>query len=490
MSCVNSTKSKVHLRSLSPPAPSQIQHEQLLSSSSHNFFPVVVLGSNDAILENNRKALPISLFGDEELETNESSIHQDVSNIPAFLSTNSIKPPSSSLSINDLISSLYSQVEHNTSENHTPTLSENGMYSATKVVELDLVKHDDDFDDDSWEFKDAFTNSQDHDQTSIACVEDSSIKSSTKLQLNDCLEFYSKLKDESSQNSAILSGEEEKAKALGEEFQEVYNQLRQGNMTAKEFQLENLSPRNTCLSELLEVLLEPKFKVLESEYQFSEQLSLAEKDLRSATELSKHASLALKILKLGSVEEQFNYVSVWSRIFSVCALELKHGTSIWEQSVGKNVHSQILLGLDVVLQKISEPIDSDHDRTIKALLESLNYIHDLDALALPNQVFSEKQPTCRLSMLTAGAVPDFALKSFGFLRSEAWPQQTMVCLIVRIAGSWKDEKCNDFKMAIRSRLEFLKLYRQGYSTLAFSSILQALESVFLFRFVILFVGAV
>ncbi|KAF3454458.1 hypothetical protein FNV43_RR04905 [Rhamnella rubrinervis] len=409
--------------------------------------------SNDAILENNRKALPISLFGDEELETNESSFHQDVSNIPAFPSTNSIKTPSSSLSINDLISSLYSQVEHNTSENHVPTVSENGMYSATRVVELDLVKHDDDFDDDSWEFKDAFANSQVHDQTSIASVEDSSTKSSTKLQLNDCLDFYSKLKDEScfvamshlenlkkAQNSAILSGEEAKAKALGEEFQEVYNQLRQDNMTAKECQLENLSPRNACLSE---VLLEPKFKVLESEYQLSEQLSMAEKDLRSATELSKHASLALKILKLGSVEVQSNYVSTWSRIFSVCALELKHGASIWEQSLEKNVHSQILSepqgrqyihalgeiyrvvevlgasakvykpwlllgsadssglfallnecttlwsssGLDVALQKISEPIDSDHDRTIKALLESLNHIHDLDALALQNQIF-------------------------------------------------------------------------------------------------------
>lgn len=153
---------------------------------------------NDKILENNRKALPLSLFGDEELETDESSIHQDVSNhIPAFLSTNSFKTPGSSLSINDLISSLYSKVEHNTSENHTPIESEHGMYSATKVVELDLVKHDDEFDDDSWEFKDAFTNNQVQDQTFITCVEDSSTKSSTKLQLNDCLEFYSKLKDES-----------------------------------------------------------------------------------------------------------------------------------------------------------------------------------------------------------------------------------------------------------------------------------------------------
>lgn len=73
---------------------------------------------------------------------------------------------------------------------------------------------------------------------------------------------------------------------------------------------------------------------------------------------------------------------------------LNECTTLWSNS-----------GLDVALQNISEPIDSDHDITTKALLESLKYIHDLDALALQNQVFSGKQPTCQLSMLTAGSVP-------------------------------------------------------------------------------------
>lgn len=73
---------------------------------------------------------------------------------------------------------------------------------------------------------------------------------------------------------------------------------------------------------------------------------------------------------------------------------LNECTTLWSSS-----------GLDIALRNISEPIDSDHDRTIKALLESLNYIHDLDALALQDQVFSERQPICRLSMLTAGSVP-------------------------------------------------------------------------------------
>lgn len=64
--------------------------------------------------------------------------------------------------------------------------------------------------------------------------------------------------------------------------------------------------------------------------------------MRSATELLKHAAATLKILKLGSVEDQSNYVSTWSKILSVCALELKHGASIWKQSLQKNIHNQLL----------------------------------------------------------------------------------------------------------------------------------------------------
>ena len=50
----------------------------------------------------------------------------------------------------------------------------------------------------------------------------------------------------------------------------------------------------------------------------------------------------LTILKLGSVEEQHYYISTWSKIVSVCAQELKHGALIWNESLQKNVQSQIL----------------------------------------------------------------------------------------------------------------------------------------------------
>ena len=49
-----------------------------------------------------------------------------------------------------------------------------------------------------------------------------------------------------------------------------------------------------------------------------------------------------KILKLGSREDQSNYVSAWFKMVSVCAQELRHGALIWKQALDQNVCSQIL----------------------------------------------------------------------------------------------------------------------------------------------------
>lgn len=64
--------------------------------------------------------------------------------------------------------------------------------------------------------------------------------------------------------------------------------------------------------------------------------------MRSSIELSRHAASTLRILRLGSNEEQSNYISMWSQIVSICAQELKHGSSIWMQSIENNVQNQIL----------------------------------------------------------------------------------------------------------------------------------------------------
>lgn len=152
-----------------------------------NCFPSI-LQHNEVTLESHRQALPLSIFGDEELETDGSSIHEDISTHAAVShQINTAKSPVPNISITDLISSLYSQVDQNTNA------TENPPHPASTVLES--VLGDDDFDDDSWEFKDAV--SSDQDQTSITNLEYSPPNSLTKVQLDNLVDFYCKLKDES-----------------------------------------------------------------------------------------------------------------------------------------------------------------------------------------------------------------------------------------------------------------------------------------------------
>ncbi|KAM5561289.1 hypothetical protein ABKV19_022072 [Rosa sericea] len=443
------------------------------SNSPTNIKPSAMAGENqhsEVTLNNHRQALPLSIFGDEELETDDSSVHQDISTqTAASHQINTAKSRATNVSITDLISSLYSQVEQNTSKLHTPKETESTMHPVTTVLDSDFVG--DDADDDSWEFKDAV--SKDRDPTSIANLEDSLKHSCTKIQLDDFLELYCKLKNESyflalyhldqkkkAQSSASLSGEDA-TEALDKEIQKLYNELPQDNMRLDQFQSGNPSPRNECLNELHKALQELKFQVLESEYQLSQRLSLAEKDLISAIELLRHAASILRILRLGSAEEQSRYIAAWSQMVSICAEELKHGSSIWMQSLEKNVQKQMLSepqgkqyivalgeiyrvvlvlgasiklyspwillqssdcsslfgllnecsilwsssGLDEALRSISDVDDFKYDGNVNALLDSLTSINHLDTSSLQNHFLSGQQAICSLSLLTAGAVP-------------------------------------------------------------------------------------
>ncbi|WJX10461.1 hypothetical protein P8452_01182 [Trifolium repens] len=109
-----------------------------------------------------------------------------------------------------------------------------------------------------------------------------------------------------------------------------------------EYVSENYSQRNVNFDELLKVLKEPKFLPLESECQLASRLSMAKTDIKSAMELLKDAESTLRILKLGSGEEQSNYLTIWSKIAFVCSQELKHGAYIWKEAVKKNAHDQLL----------------------------------------------------------------------------------------------------------------------------------------------------
>ncbi|XWS64555.1 hypothetical protein CRYUN_Cryun05aG0014100 [Craigia yunnanensis] len=445
-----------------------------VSSSGVEYFSFDShIQGNEEILEKHKGAFRLSIFGDAELETDDSLRYEDVSTHKPTSPRAGMKHTHSNISINDLISSLYSQAEKNASLNHLSNPSDNGLLSSQTEVGSNLVNGDDYFDDDSWEFKGAVSGTRGENQNSLLGFGDSYEEHSTKTGLNDYVDFYSKLTAElyfvalshldnmkKDRSIACPSGEDAEARAIEKEIQGLYNELQKDGIISKEVASENLQSRSIYLGEFAKVLEEKKFQVLESEYHLSEKLSLAEKDLRLATELLKHAASTLKILKLGSVEDQSNYVSTWSRILSVCALELKHGALIWKQSLQKNLHSQLLSkpqgrqyilalgeifrvvkivgslstklykpwilfsseypsnflalvrecstlwsssGLEEALQSLSDPTDLKYD--VEALLGSIQSIHDLDAHELYKQVFSGQEPTCYLSGVSAGTVP-------------------------------------------------------------------------------------
>ncbi|XP_027935792.1 uncharacterized protein LOC114190914 [Vigna unguiculata] len=486
--------------------------------------------------ENRREALSLSIFGDETPDTDEHSVPQDLSHYaPTPPVRNNFNSLASNLSIND-IWNLYNQAEKQTSPNLTPKASENqilalpevsgsslvtdndgldddfwdfkdastgsrfthessqqtsssytsqvndnGLHSSPTVLNSDLANGEDDFEDDSWEFKDAaISGTQSQDQTSTLDHTHLPVTLlSTKLEQSDYAEFYSKLKDELSNyvlshlqnlkknlNDATRSGEDAKAKALEEQIQEFSEILHQDKMSVPtEYLSEDYCPTDVCFNELLEVLKEPKFQPFESEYQLASRLLTAEKDIKSAIELLEDTVSTLRILKLGSREEQCNYLTVWSKIVSVCSQELKHGANVWKQAVLQNVHVQILSnqkgvqyiialgeiyrvaeiigasiklhkpwmlsdytdhkslcflldecysiwlasGLQEALLSISSQNIFEPDEISRELVESINYIHELDEHALRSYVISGEQTTCQLSALPAGCIPGLNL---------------------------------------------------------------------------------
>ncbi|KAE9611943.1 hypothetical protein Lal_00048958 [Lupinus albus] len=358
--------------------------------------------------------------------------------------------------------------------NHAPQVNENGLHSSPTVLNSDLTNGANGFEDGSWESKDAFSETRGQDQASSINHRGLPTQLTTKIETLDYVDFYSKMKYElcnavlfhlqnlkTVQSAAAISGDDAKAKTLQEEIQELSKILHQDNIIPKENLSENYSLRNVYFNELLEVLKEPKFQFLESEYQLTSRLSMAKKDIKSAMELLKDAVSTLRTLKLGSREEQSNYLTTWSKIVSVCTEELKHGSNIWRQAVQGNVHNQILsnpkgiryiralgeiyrvaeiigasiksykpwmlLGsidptslfsllnecysiwsgsrLEEAFFSISNQNSFEPDGVSRELVESIKYIHTLNEHSLQSYVISEEETTCQLSALPAGFIP-------------------------------------------------------------------------------------
>ena len=485
--------------------------------------------------KNHREALPLSIFGDDMPDTNEHVVSQDLSPYAPVspMQKNNFNSPTSNLSINDLIWSLYSQTENKSSPNVTPKasenqihvfpelpgsnfdnddgfdddfgdfkdaspettdesaqntfnhpteVSENGLHTPLEVLNSHLSNDDDGFEDDSWEFKDAVSGTSTHDQASTTDHHDLLTQLSTKLEPSDYLEFFIKLKDElcnnvlfhlqnlkKAQDDVALSGEYAKVKALQVEIQESSEILHHHHMSVPiEYLSENYSPRNVNFDELIKVLKEPKFLPLESEYHIASRLSVAKMDIKSAMELLKDAVSTLRILELGSVEEQTNYLKIWSKIAFVCSQELKHGSHIWKEAVQNNVRDQLLSipkgvqyihalgeiyrvaeiigastklykpwmlsgskdctslyallnecnslwltsGLEEALSSISNHNNIDADGISRELVESIKYIRELDEHALQSYVISGEETMCQLSALPAGCIPGLNLATW------------------------------------------------------------------------------
>ncbi|KAK4378981.1 hypothetical protein RND71_000843 [Anisodus tanguticus] len=424
-------------------------------------------------LENHKGALPLSIFGDEELEIDGSSNIEDIFVLHNASYSKNNRSPDSNISINDLISNLYSQAEP-ISPGHGPQ----DLVSNSDLLngEDDLDDGEDDLDDGEWEFKDGSSQMRLHNDISLLTLEDPPQRSFSNLILDDYLDLYSKLRNELCYHAKRhlddlkrarsidgLQVEEAKISTLNKEIEEACKDLDKGNAMCKGDQLEGRLSHNACMGAFIEKLQESKFQILESEYQLSRRLSMVEIDLETTVDLIRHATMMLKVLRSGSLEEQSIYVSKWYKMISVCAQELQHGSCIWKKILEMNAQSHVFshprgrafiraLGeiyrVTVVLEaslKLCKPwtwldsaqctsihsmLDECHTiwsssglgealscmldsssgdgSSVASLLDSIKLIHGLDALTLQKHLYAKKE-VCRLSLLTLEVLPGMDL---------------------------------------------------------------------------------
>ncbi|CAL1407314.1 unnamed protein product [Linum trigynum] len=413
----------------------------------------------------NNGALPLSLFGDEETEPNDPVFYEVTSvQISAPETREDNRGLSSSLSINDLVSSLYNEVEQTATASHLQNQDENG-WCPTEIAfasnsSNDAAILDDDY---SWEFKDASAVPMDEEQQSFP--KDSTIEASN-IEHSDWIDLFTKLMEElclvafkhvenmkQARTAAALAGEDADVSHLDKEIQDMHNGLRECSPIAEVHSGDQL-PCEIRTSELFEMLQQPKFQVIESEYQLSEKVSQVHNDSKSTLLLLKKAVSLLKILTLVSRQEQTSYICTWSKMLCQCAEELKHGSMIWSHLLQENIQDQVLTSFEgkryflalgeiyrvfeilrcaarlykpwILLEQtdsvsfntmmsecsalwsssgLEEALLSISDGSVKALLESIQHLRNLEDDALYEIVFSRQGYTCQLSGLNPAVVP-------------------------------------------------------------------------------------
>ncbi|KAM3378187.1 hypothetical protein P3S68_010600 [Capsicum galapagoense] len=448
-----------------------VAHSELQASESDDKDQV-----KETKLENHKGALPLSIFGDEELEIDGSSNTEDIFFPHNVSYLKNDRSRASNISINDLISNLYSEAEQISPVHSVQVPNSISVGPQDSVSSSNLLNGEDDLDDDEWEFKDGSSQMNSYNDISLLTSEDPPQRSFSSLNLDNCLNLYSKLRNElcyhakchldDLKRAQSIDGhpvEEAKFLTLNKEIEEACKDIDQDSTMCKGDHLEGHLSHNACMGVFIEILQESKFQVLESEYHLSRRLSLVENDLETTVDLIRHATVMLKILRSGSVEEQSIYVSVWCKMISACAHELQHGSCIWKKILEMNGQGHILshprgrafiraLGeiyrVTVVLEasvKLCKPwtwldsaqctsihtvLDECHitwsssglgaalssmldsasgdESPVASLLDSIKLIRDLDGLTLQKHLYAQKE-VCRLSLLTLEVLPGMKL---------------------------------------------------------------------------------
>ncbi|KAK9732574.1 hypothetical protein RND81_04G007300 [Saponaria officinalis] len=417
---------------------------------------------------NGREALPLSLFGDTTEETSETLnnsdelFHKRTSHLE-----NGVSSQRSTVSIHDLISNMYSQAQSNHSVESDGKPAENGVHNSQEK-ESPPLGGDDEWDEDSWEFKSALREAGVKESLSSAIPGNvAQIQFETSQNIQDYIDFYVELRNalcyllscqldelQKARCSDTGTGSTEITETLDNEIQEVHKLLEQGvvSRVVSEKHLE----KNNCLNVVFKLLEEPKFKNIESEFSLLKKLQLADGDWRVASDLLRHAISILKTLSLGSADEQSRYASTWSNVVDVCARELRYGALIWKRASEKRVQQQFLsdsrgqkhiqalgeiykvveiLGLSAKVYKAWMLFSvSDSSRFMDLLNEcrtlwsnsgleealqslsddigfessetSIKNICDFDVLAMHDCVFGDPKSICRLSLLAQESLPD------------------------------------------------------------------------------------
>ena len=140
--------------------------------------------------------MPLSAFSDGLEESRDSLTQQDeIFQMPTSVPSNGFNTQGQGLCIHDLLSNLYSQAQLTSSVGSNKNAGENGVHSPQKT-DTTTMGDDDDWDDNSWEFKHAVSETGIKEQSSSASPGTvPQILSETMTSLQICMDLYEKLRE-------------------------------------------------------------------------------------------------------------------------------------------------------------------------------------------------------------------------------------------------------------------------------------------------------